>query len=97
MTVVTVKIGEERHDNQGWIACQIEDSGPGIREEDLAHIFEPFFTGRRGGTGLGLSIVHRLVEAHSGKITIGNRPEGGSVAVVKFPKVTESQAQEVRS
>jgi len=70
---------------QIWIVCTVRDSGPGFQEADLKHIFEPFFTRRRGGTGLGLSIVQKIVEEHEGTISAENAPEGGAVMVVKFP------------
>jgi two-component system OmpR family sensor kinase len=66
---------------------RVEDSGPGICDEDLAHIFEPFFRGQRSngdGTGLGLSIVRRIVERLAGSITLENipLPQGPGLRVV---------------
>jgi two-component system, OmpR family, sensor kinase len=66
---------------------RVEDTGPGICEHDLAHIFEPFFRGRRSngdGTGLGLSIVGRIVKGLDGSITLENipLPKGPGLRVV---------------
>jgi PAS domain S-box-containing protein len=68
-----------------WVELLVEDDGSGFPARDLDRVFEPFFTARRGGTGLGLSIVQRIVEEHSGKVTAGNRPEGGAVVAILLP------------
>jgi signal transduction histidine kinase len=68
-----------------WIESAVADSGPGFRPEDLPHVFEPFFSRRRGGTGLGLSIVHQIAHEHGGDIVAENRAEGGARMTVRLP------------
>jgi PAS domain S-box-containing protein len=90
--VVTVEACKIAEGNQDWIECAIKDLGPGIQDEDLPKIFEPFFSKRRGGTGLGLSIAQKTMEEHGGKLLAGNNPEGGACMIARFPLPTEVNA-----
>lgn len=67
------------------VEIDVADSGPGIAPELRQRIFEPFFTTRARGIGLGLAIARQIVEAHSGRIEIGERPGGGACFTVRLP------------
>jgi len=56
----------------------VEDSGPGIPEQDLGHIFEPLYTTKANELGMGLAIVRTIVTAHGGAVGAGNIPPGGA-------------------
>jgi signal transduction histidine kinase len=74
------------------VAIRVEDDGPGIPDDALARVFEPFvrLDPARGrdtiGFGLGLAIVARAVEAEGGTVTLANRAEGGLCATIILPK-----------
>ncbi len=82
-----VRVEMERIEEPGghWARCRVLDEGQGIAVYDVPHLFEPFFTRRRGGTGLGLSIAQKIVREHGGRIRIGNRPVAGAELVVDLP------------
>lgn len=65
----------------------VEDTGPGIAEEHLAHIFEPFYTTKEvgQGTGLGLAVSRGIIQEHGGTLRIDPREGGGVRATVVFP------------
>ncbi|MDH3583578.1 MAG: ATP-binding protein, partial [Phycisphaerae bacterium] len=67
------------------VQMAVRDSGPGIPEEAVDRIFNPFFTTRATGTGLGLAIVHRIVDVHGGSITVHNDRGGGATFTVHLP------------
>jgi two-component system sensor histidine kinase PilS (NtrC family) len=67
------------------VRVRVRDTGPGVREEDVARMFDPFFTRRTGGTGLGLALVHRAVEAHRGAILVDSVAGSGACFTIYLP------------
>ncbi|VVO02967.1 ATP-binding protein [Pseudomonas fluorescens] len=75
----------------GSLSVKVMDRGPGIAEEELAHVMEPFYRVENsrnrstGGTGLGLAIAQQLALALGGSLTLSNREGGGLCAELKLP------------
>ena len=63
----------------------VSDRGPGIPEDKLKKVFEPFFTSKAEGMGMGLSIARTIVEAHHGLIWAKNRDHGGASFQIRLP------------
>lgn len=74
------------------VVFRVTDDGPGIAVENLERIFNPFFTTKPDGTGLGLSIVHRIVEAHGGRIRATSAPGRGATFELYLPAARRSEA-----
>ena len=70
----------------GRAVVEIEDDGPGLTEDELEAVFEPFHRGERsrsretGGAGLGLTVARQAARGHGGDVTLANRPGGGLTA-----------------
>ncbi len=67
------------------IQIKISDSGAGIPEEIINKIFDPFFTTKSKGTGLGLSLVHKIIEAHEGRIFVNSKEGEGTTFTITLP------------
>jgi signal transduction histidine kinase len=77
---------------EGRLAVRVADSGPGIPEDAVEHLFEPFATtGKKQGTGLGLVTVRNLVKTHGGEVRVETKaPEGGAAFTVLLPLLPAS-------
>ncbi len=69
---------EVRRRGEADVEVVVEDTGPGIPEEDLACIFEPFRTNKQGGSGLGLALCQMVAREHGGRVQAENRVGGGA-------------------
>jgi signal transduction histidine kinase len=88
-----VKVHTSFFDHQ--VCLWVQDTGMGIDPEDLPHLFERFYRGRRvrqtriHGTGLGLAIVKEIVDLHEGNIEIQSKVNDGSSICVQLPTYDE--------
>ena len=77
--------------DEQYAVITIQDNGIGIPESELPFIFEPFYRidkARRhnsGGYGLGMSLTKKIIEAHTGTITIESKPDSGTIVTIKIP------------
>lgn len=90
-TPVEIRLERRTGDQGEDIVVRVLDSGPGVPEESLEQIFQPFYriddarNRQTGGAGLGLSIADRAVRLHGGRVRASNRPEGGLEVEIRIP------------
>lgn len=90
VTVETELVTGQRKDTPQFVAARevrvsIRDTGPGIAADDMAHLFEPFFSTKKQGTGLGLAITRRIVHEHHGLISAESDPGHGAAFHILLP------------
>jgi signal transduction histidine kinase len=71
----------------GQLRIEVGDRGTGMSDAVLANALVPFYSTKRSGTGLGLALAREIAEAHGGRISLGNRKEGGLVVTLVLPTV----------
>lgn len=76
------------------VTLAIEDTGCGIPKEEMAHIFDPFYTTKSKGTGLGLAVVAKIMEAHGGGVSVTARETGGTIFTLTFPVFATQNGEE---
>lgn len=81
-------------DGGGVVRIEVSDTGPGIPEELLERVFEPFYTTREGGLGIGLPTSRSIVKAHGGTIRAERRPGAGATLVVTLPAAEPTSQEE---
>lgn len=78
-----LKVGVALEGQQAVI--RVADNGPGVPEDLLGKIFDPFYTTRKDGHGIGLSFSHRVISKHNGRLSAGAAEGGGAVFRIELP------------
>lgn len=84
--IVSIEKGAVIDSHTRYLLVSFEDTGKGIREEDIENVFNPFFTTKEEGTGLGLAISYGIINRHGGEIEVKSVPGKGACFVVKLPQ-----------
>src|SRR5207245_6228896 len=87
VTALAQANGNGSAEAQEVLRITIRDTGEGIRSEDLAHVFDPFFSTKDYGTGLGLSVVHGIIQEHGGQIEVESELQKGTTFHILLPLV----------
>ena len=67
------------------VRIDVEDTGPGLSDEQRTRLFTPYYTTKRGGTGLGLAIVQGIVSDHGGRVEVASAPGQGTAFTLFLP------------
>jgi two-component system sensor histidine kinase PilS (NtrC family) len=77
--------GLSDHGRPSWLQIWVADTGCGIGDEHLPHIFEPFYSTKPEGSGLGLALVYRVLQDHGGQVEVRTRPGEGTAFTLTLP------------
>jgi PAS domain S-box-containing protein len=84
---IEIDMRRGQKNNSDFIEIGFFDDGPGIREEQIEQIFEPYVTTKAKGTGLGLAIVKKIIEEHGGAIWVDTRRKQGAGFIIQLPAI----------
>jgi two-component system sensor histidine kinase CpxA len=90
-TTVEITCGVADDSSQPVTEIRVRDRGPGVPDEELEHLFEPFYRvsesrdRKSGGAGLGLAITARSIRLHGGSVEAANHPDGGLEVTIRLP------------
>jgi signal transduction histidine kinase len=84
--VIQIECRDAHLQGQPALEIRIRDNGPGLTPAARQSVFEPFFTTKTKGTGLGMAIARRIIEAHGGRICVGDMSSTGAEFVITLPR-----------
>jgi signal transduction histidine kinase len=91
------KVTFSLHAEPSWVVMEVEDSGAGIRPEEMARVFDRFYRGmdaRASGSGIGLTVVRELAVAHGGSAEVESNDTGGVTFTVKLPEASRGEPED---
>lgn len=83
--LITIKVYPVVKNNAEFLEIAVYDNGPGVSEDQISNIFEPYVTTKSKGTGLGLAIVKKIIEEHRGMIWLDTRYKSGACFIIRLP------------
>jgi len=83
--LIEINLHRVQKNNTDFIEIALYDDGPGIKDEQIEQIFEPYVTTKAKGTGLGLAIVKKIIEEHGGAIWVDTRRKAGAGFIIQLP------------
>jgi two-component system sensor histidine kinase PilS (NtrC family) len=89
-----IRLSLNRDEHAGFCVITVADNGPGISEEKLGRIFQPFYTTRKEGSGLGLYIARQLCEANQAELTVDSKPGEGAFFHIRLALARSAAARD---
>lgn len=83
--IIEIEYSQVQHNHTNWLELKVLDQGPGIPDDMLTKLFEPYATNKLKGTGLGLAIVKKIIEEHHGLVWAENRSSQGACIIIRLP------------
>ena len=90
-TIIVESIIDPDYEN---IIIRFSDDGPGISQENLSKIFDPFFSTKTGGSGLGLAVSYGIIQNHQGSLKVQNLSEKGCRFTITLPILEEKSTSD---
>ena len=78
---IVVECAQVTDEGRDFLEVAVRDNGPGLNDEQISRVFEPFYTTKTKGTGLGMPIAQRILRVHGGEIEVGDASQGAEFTI----------------